>query len=159
MPKVFTQSYLIAADVIDVNKHVSNLAYLQWMQEAAIAHSAAAGWPLTRYLEARAAWIVRSHFIEYLLPAFLGNTLTLLTWVTGYKKHSSPRRYLFWRRHDDQVVARAETVWVFVDASTGRLATIPAELRAAFPVVPPGEDVLRLVRLGLEEQVPRDDQP
>jgi acyl-CoA thioester hydrolase len=40
------------------------------MQDIAIEHSAAAGWPMARYVELGAGWVVRSHFIEYLRPAF-----------------------------------------------------------------------------------------
>jgi len=142
MPRVFTRTIEIPPEVIDVNGHVNNLAYLQWMQEAAIAHSAAQGWPVERYLEAGAVWVVRSHSIEYLAPAFKGDVLTLLTWVTGFKRFRSPRRYLFWRERDGVVIARAETLWVFVHASSGRPTAIPPELQQAFLLVPPEEDVL-----------------
>lgn len=148
MPRIFVQRFTVEADAIDVNGHVNNLAYLKWMQDGAIAHSAAQGWPLQRYLEIKAGWVVRSHFIEYLLPAFAGETLSLLTWVTGFRSHSSPRKFLFWRERDRQVVARAETIWVFVDAATGRSTVIPKELLTAFEVVPPEEDVLAVLRLG-----------
>jgi hypothetical protein len=40
------------------------------MQDVAIEHSATVGWPMRRYLELGAAWVVRSHFIEYFRPAF-----------------------------------------------------------------------------------------
>jgi acyl-CoA thioester hydrolase len=111
----------------------------------AIRHSTAQGWPLERYQAAGTGWVVRSHFIEYLLPAFLGETLTVLTWVTGFKRHTSPRRYLFWRRHDRQVVARAETLWIFMNARTGRPERVAPEVAQAFEVVPEEENVLALV--------------
>jgi len=142
MPRILVQSLDVPDSTIDVNGHVNNLAYLQWMQESAIAHSTAQGWPLERYLDAGAGWVVRSHYIEYLRPAFAGQRLSLLTWVAGFRKHSSPRKFLFWRPGDQQVIARAETLWVFVDAATGRPCTIPPELATAFEIVPPEEDVL-----------------
>jgi acyl-CoA thioester hydrolase len=126
----------VAADVIDVNGHVGNLAYLNWMQDAATAHSAAQGWPLERYRAAGAGWFVRSHFIEYLRPAFAGDTLLLYTWVRTLKGHSSPRRYLIVREDDRLPVATAETLWVFVDYGSGRLVRIPPEVVSAFATVP-----------------------
>jgi acyl-CoA thioester hydrolase len=143
MPRILAQPFAVPADAIDLNGHVNNLAYLGWMQEVAIRHSTLQGWPVERYLEAGCVWVVRSHFIEYLAPAFQDQSLTLLTWVTGYRQHSSPRRYLFFRPTDRQVIARAETLWVFVDARSGRPRRIPADLRNAFEVVPEDEDVLR----------------
>lgn len=146
MPRVLAQSLRVAATVIDVNGHVNNLAYLQWMQDAAIEHSSQQGWPVERYQRNGAGWVVRSHFIEYLQPAFAGDILTLLTWVTGFRRRSSPRKFAFWRESDRQLVARAETLWVFVDLAKGRPTPIPPELLSAFEVVPADEDVLAMVR-------------
>lgn len=42
------------------------------MQDIATAHSEAQGWPLARYLETKTTWLIRSHYIEYLRPVFLG---------------------------------------------------------------------------------------
>ena len=67
------------------------------MQDVATEHSAAQGWPLERYVALGAGWFVRRHTVEYLRPAFAGDTLTLLTWVAAFERSSSPRRYLFFR--------------------------------------------------------------
>lgn len=145
MPRVLLHNIVVPGDAIDVNGHVNNLAYLRWMQEVAIRHSGEQGWPVERYQAAGTGWVVRSHFIEYLMPSFAGESLTLLTWVTGFKRHSSPRRYLFWRGQDRRVIARAETLWIFVNGRTGRPEQIPPELEQAFEVVPENENVLALV--------------
>ena len=49
------------ADEIDGQGHANNVAYVQWMQDAAVAHSAAQGWPGERYVELGCGWVVRSH--------------------------------------------------------------------------------------------------
>jgi acyl-CoA thioester hydrolase len=105
------------------------------MQEIAIEHSTAAGWPMKRYLEIGAGWVVRSHFIEYLRPAFAGELLSAHTWVPRFDERATPRRYLFVREADRQLLAQAETRWVFVDLATGRRRPLPAELTTAFEVV------------------------
>jgi len=121
---------------IDANGHVGNLAYLGWMQDAATAHSVAQGWPLERYRALGAGWFVRSHFIEYLRPAFAGDALLLCTWVKTIRGRSSPRGYLVLREDDGSVVAQAETLWVFVEFGSGRLVRVAPEVVAAFPLVP-----------------------
>lgn len=148
MPRIFHHQFVIPDDAMDMNRHVNNLAYLRWMQEVAIAHSSAQGWPIERYLELGQAWVVRSHFIEYLHPAVAGEALTILTWVADMHTQSSLRRYLFWRAADSQVLARAETQWVFVDQLRGRPRAVPEALRTAFDLVPQEEDVL--ATLGLQ---------
>jgi len=132
---VFAQTFSVSEDAIDELGHVSNLKYLAWMQDIAIQHSAARGWPVERYLENGAVWVVRSHFITYIRPAFSGETITLRTWVAEFRQRSSSRRYLVRRTNDHQVLVEAETVWVYVDRQSGRPLRIPDDLRAAFEVV------------------------
>jgi acyl-CoA thioester hydrolase len=131
-PGVFAQTFAVPEDAIDELGHVSNLKYLAWMQEIAIQHSAARGWAVERYLKDGAVWVVRSHSITYLRPAFAGETIMLLTWVAEFRQGSSSRRYLVRRTSDQRVLVEAETVWVYVDRESGRPRKIPAELRAAF---------------------------
>ncbi len=142
MPRIFIKPLTVTQDAIDVQRHVNNLAYLRWMQDVAIEHSAARGWSMDRYVASGTGWVVRSHFIEYLRPAFLGEELSLLTWVEDVKRRSSRRRYLFWRKSDQEELARAETAWVFVDLKAGKPVPIPEDLRTAFELVPEKEDVL-----------------
>jgi acyl-CoA thioester hydrolase len=124
----------VTADVVDRNGHVNNVAYIQWLQDAAILHAQASGC-MSATDAAGAAWVVRSHYIEYLAPAFAGDTLTMLTWVVNFQKVRSLRKYKIIRAADQAVVARAETDWVFVNARTGRPQTIPDEVKNTLPVV------------------------
>ena len=149
MPRVFTHTFSVPEHAIDELGHVSNLKYLAWMQEIAIRHSAAQGWPVERYLENGAVWVVRSHFITYLRPAFAGQTITLATWVAEFKQRSSLRRYRVQRDSDHRILVEAETIWVYIDRQNGRPRRIPDELRAAFEVVPEEHEAkYRFRRLG-----------
>jgi acyl-CoA thioester hydrolase len=132
MPHLFTKTFSIPGEAIDELGHVSNLKYIAWMQEIAIEHSAAQGWPVQRYLQGEAVWVVRSHFITYIRPAFEGETITLQTWVAEIKQRSSVRKYLVMRTNDQSVLVEAETNWVYVDRKSGRPLRIPDDWRAAF---------------------------
>ena len=146
MPRIFVHEFTVPDASIDVNHHVHHLEYLRWMQDVAIAHSAARGWPHERYRAAGIAWVVRSHSIEYLRPAFAGDALSLLTWVADLRSRSSLRCYLVWRASDRQVLARGETRWVLVEGDSGRARAIPEELRSSFEVVSDPEEALRLLQ-------------
>jgi len=124
----------VTDDVVDGNGHVNNVAYIQWLQDAAIRHARASGC-LAATGAAGAIWVVRTHFIEYLAPAFAGDTLTMLTWVVNFQKVRSLRKYKIIRAADETVVARAETDWVFVNAKTGRPLKIPDEVKNTLPIV------------------------
>src|SRR6185295_10960920 len=94
MPSIYQYSHVVSDDEIDTAiGHVNNLEYLKWMQSAAIAHSAAQGWPAEAYQKLGAGWVVRSHQIEYLRPAFPADEIVVRTWVADFKKVTSLRRY------------------------------------------------------------------
>jgi acyl-CoA thioester hydrolase len=157
VPRIYSKSFLVPPDAIDVYRHVNNLAYLRWMQDVATEHSAARGWPAERYLRDRAGWVVRSHFIEYLRQAFEGDAISAHTWVADLTGRSSRRKYLFSRDHDGKHLARAETLWVYVDFVTGRARAIPDELVTGFVIFPDDDEVLR--ELALEERARGTDGP
>jgi acyl-CoA thioester hydrolase len=104
------------------------------MQDVAVLHAETVGCTqATR--SAGATWVVRSHTVEYLRPAYIGDTLAVLTWVVNFRRVRSLRRYKFFRPKDNSVIARGETEWVFVDAKTGRPMTIPEEVQNTFELV------------------------
>ena len=140
MPAVLEYSHQVVEDEIDGQGHVNNLEYLKWMQSAAIAHSTAQGWPSERYLELEAGWVVRTHTIEYLQPAFAGEEIVVLTWVSDFKKITSLRKYKIVRPADDAVLAVAETNWVFLGMKHHVPRRIPKELIESFEVVPTDDE-------------------
>jgi acyl-CoA thioester hydrolase len=81
---------------------------------------------------------VRSHWIEYLRPAFAGEGVTAMTWVADLRRVQSLRKYRFLRQADQSILAQGETEWVFVDAASGRPRAIPQPIKALFHVVPAG---------------------
>lgn len=135
MPGVFEYLHTVGPEAVDQLGHVNNVAYVDWMQLAALAHSAAQGWPGERYQAAGYGWVVRTHKIEYRQPAFAEDKIVVETWVATMKKATSVRRYHIFRQTDEVLLAEAETKWAFIDYDTGRLMRIPREVAEAFEVV------------------------
>ena len=129
---MFSYSFTIAENVIDENGHVNNVAYVQWMQDAAIRH----GESITEYKPAEnTTWYAREHRIEYLLPAFLGEEIEVRTWLTEIKRVRVHRKYEFLRKADGKAIVKGETDWVYIDSNTGRPLAIPAIISELFPVL------------------------
>jgi len=139
--RIYSKRFEIGPEAMDGQGHVNNLAYVAWMQEVAIEHSAAVGWPMTRYQEIGAGWVVRSHFVEYLRPAFAGDRIAVHTWVPEFTQRSTPRRYLFVREPGRELLAQAETRWVFIDLATGRRRPLPDDLLTSFAPLPDEREV------------------
>jgi acyl-CoA thioester hydrolase len=104
------------------------------MNEAAITHSDANGWSAQRYLELGSNWFARRHTIEYLVPAYEGDELTVKTWISDWRNIRSTRKYRFIRTSDHQIIAEAETLWVFVKLATGKPTRIPPIVTDSFAV-------------------------
>jgi acyl-CoA thioester hydrolase len=141
MARIFLQAFTVPEEAIDVNGHVNNQEYVRWMQDIAVAHSNEQGWTLARYFASHTMWVIRSHYIEYIRPAFKGDHLIVATWVPAFDEKSAPRKYRFVRKSDAKTVVDAVSVWVYCNARTGRPTLITDDLRAAFPVVTDEKEV------------------
>jgi acyl-CoA thioester hydrolase len=115
---------------IDELGHVSNLIYLRWVQEVALAHSVALGWDMTRYHASGAVFMVRRHEIDYVSQVTLGETLRAETWVDSWRLASCIRKTELLR--DGKIVARAATTWAMISLASGRPQKIPDDLAALF---------------------------
>ena len=131
---IYEHHITILSSDIDENDHANNLCYLRWMNEAARAHSAENGWTPQRYRDLGASWFARKHTIEYLAPSFKGDKLVVRTGVTDWHTFRSIRTYRFVRISDEKVIAKAETLWVFVNLSTGKPTRLPKEVNESFVV-------------------------
>lgn len=145
MPRILVESFTIVPESIDMNGHVNNQEYVRWMQDIATAHSHEQGWTVARYLDSGTTWVIRSHYIEYIRPAFLGDDLMVATWVAGIGAQTSPRKYRFVRVRDGKTVVEAETLWVYCDATSGRPLAITPEVRDAFPVVSDEAEIMAAI--------------
>jgi acyl-CoA thioester hydrolase len=135
MPAILEYRHKVRDDEIDAQGHANNVCYAAWMQDAALAHSAAQGWPTEAYQRLGMGWVVRSHGIEYHQSARVGDQITVMTWVVTFKRVTSLRRYRIIRPADGVVLATAETKWAFISYATGQPHRVPMEIVRAFEVV------------------------
>ena len=97
MPRIRVECFTIDHSSIDLNGHVNNQEYVRWMQDIAMAHSDQQGWTTDRYVATKTTWVIRSHFIEYIRPAFAGDEILAVTWVADIGAQSSRRQTRFLR--------------------------------------------------------------
>ena len=135
---IYRDEFNVPEEVIDGNGHANNVAYVRWMIDVAVRHYHASGCASVMH-EVGASWVVRSHHIEYLRPALLDDRIEASTWIVNFSRVRSLRRYKFVRASDGAVLAKGETDWVFVDATSGRPRSIPDQIKAAFTLVPDTE--------------------
>jgi acyl-CoA thioester hydrolase len=112
----------------DENGHVNNVVYVRWVQDMATSH-----WRSRASDEdqARWAWVVVRHEIDYRRALLPGETATARTWVGA---RSGPRftRYVRIDGPDGEVCAQAASEWCLLDIQTRRPTRVPDALVEAF---------------------------
>lgn len=138
MPMAYTRSFQVRYSECDMYEHVNNSHYLRYMAETAFDASAAAGYSMEKYKQMGRIWLIRENQVEFLKPLRYGDTFEVKTWVADFRRVQSLRKYEFRLKGSEDLVAKGQTNWIFLDSETHRPATIPNELKTAFfPEGPP----------------------
>jgi acyl-CoA thioester hydrolase len=124
-PGVFRLRRRVEWRDIGPEQHVNNAVYLSYLEDCGVQVAAAHGWPMSRGQAEGFAIVARRHRIEYRQPAVLDEELELATWLSDVKRASVVRHYTVTRVSDGALLARARTLWVWVDLKTGRPIRIP----------------------------------
>jgi acyl-CoA thioester hydrolase len=123
----FSHSFKVSAADIDEQNHVNNVAYVRWIQDAAVAHWFSAANEIQRE---NLIWIVTRHEVDYKKPAFENEQITVTTWV-GEPKRVSWERFTEIKRGADLLV-KARSVWCLIDRATSKPTRIKSDLIKLF---------------------------
>ncbi|RDC59421.1 hypothetical protein HME9302_00609 [Alteripontixanthobacter maritimus] len=112
---------------IDFMGHVNNARYLNWVQDAVLAH-----WNKLAPPDAVASklWVALKHEITYRKPAFLEDDVFANTVLEKYAGARAFYRTVIQR--GEEVLAEIESSWCCVDAETLRPSRIGEEMRRFF---------------------------
>lgn len=136
VPERFELSLAVEAADIDELGHVNNTVYVRWVQEIAIAH-----WRASAPADAQAnlVWVVARHEIDYKHPALPGDHILARTWVGPASRLAFERNTEMLRARDQRLLAKARTIWVPIDPTTGRPCEVSTEVRERFSTPGPLE--------------------
>lgn len=113
------------------------------LQAAALDHSTRISRGYDYLHSIGAMWVLHRIGVITERPLLVGEQLKIATWVTSFKSVRAYREFEL--MVEGQVVARAQSIWVFFDAERRMPRRFPPELVAAFPVTPPPVEVQELV--------------
>jgi acyl-CoA thioester hydrolase len=116
---------------IDFAGHVSNIVYIQWLENARLRLLEAAGVPAHQLAREKGlvAILARTE-IRYLLPLYMGDRVRVEAWISRLRRASATLEIHFYR--GSELVATAQQDGLFVDTQTQKPARISAELRERF---------------------------
>jgi len=128
-PRVFEIVITVQASDIDHLGHVNNVAYLRWVQEAAVAQWTAEAPPAD---QANLLWMVLRHEVDYLKAAYLADEIIARTWVGEASRLRFERFTEIVRSSDSTLLVKAKTIWCPIDAKRMRPVAVSDEVRARF---------------------------
>jgi acyl-CoA thioester hydrolase len=70
--------------------------------------------------------------VQYLLPAFLGDSLNVETWASGIRRSTAIRHYTISRSGSGELLAKINNYSVWINLSTKRPIRIPADFLRDF---------------------------
>ena len=117
----------VTPEDIDFMGHVNNARYLNWVQDAVLAH-----WQNLAPAEevAAKAWVALKHEITYRKPAFLEDDVIAQTVLERF--NGARAFYHTVIRRGEETLAEVKSSWCCIDAETLRPARIGEHLREFF---------------------------
>jgi len=123
--KHFSYSFKVDQNSIDDLNHVNNVIYLDWAQKIAERHWAQI---IDKALKIDYVWVVKKHEIDYFLPSFLNDEITIKTYIgVSYGVKSERFVEIF---KEDALLVKVKTIWCLLDKATMRPIRIPSEILA-----------------------------
>ena len=115
----------VGPNEIDNLNHVNNLAYLNWVLEAAEQH-----WRLlsSGRFDQEYGWLVLRHEIDYKGAAFKDDKLDVYTWIGDTYGLKSERFVQI--KKDGNILVECKTIWCLIDRRTMRPVRIPDSITA-----------------------------
>ncbi len=120
----FSHSFRVSAEDIDAQGHVNNVAYVRWIQDAAVAHWFSVS---TAEVREKYTWMLTRHEIDYKKQTFENDEVTAVTWV-GEPSRVAWERFTEIKRGADLLV-KARSVWCLIDRKTLRPSRIGEDLK------------------------------
>lgn len=100
----------------DINKHkeAKPTAILNYLQEAAYAHSEAIGYGLDRLQSLSVGWVLNHLLLEILQYPLLNEKIIVETWTSDFRHFYGAREFLIKDKRQN-IIGKATTLWVFLD--------------------------------------------
>lgn len=111
-------------------------AIINYFQDCTTENSENIGAGYTYLREKKRAWILNTWHIKINRRPEVGESVDVSTWATGFKGIFGPRDFCM-KTSDGEVLACAQTLWVYIDTESGRPTKPTEEEIAMYEVEPP----------------------
>ncbi|NOQ91126.1 MAG: acyl-CoA thioesterase [Flavobacteriaceae bacterium] len=123
----YQETFKVKESDIDALNHVNNVVYLQWVNDIAEKH-----WGIlsNAAINKKYFWVAIRHEIDYLQQAFLGDEITVCTWVGETGGVKSIRNVYIYK--DETLLVKTKTTWCLIDVKTLKPTRIKEDITDLF---------------------------
>jgi YbgC/YbaW family acyl-CoA thioester hydrolase len=124
--KAFETMMSVRPDDIDMNQHVHNSRYLDYVLHARyIQMRDYYNFPMEEFLEHGYGWVVKSCWIEYKRPLLLGDEITIRNRILEMNKSDVKLQFEILRNKTGKLAAGGHFLYTMINMRTGRAEVIP----------------------------------
>jgi len=135
MKTKFDTELTVRPSEIDYNRHVHQAAYLDYLLFARVDQMRRCyEMPIEEFFKRGLSWATKSISIVYHRSAFMGERLVIRTWVDEIYKTSVRVGFNIMKREKEELVAEGESVFVLINAKTGKPEAFTADMIEKFSV-------------------------
>ncbi len=122
----FETKLTVRPDDIDMNQHVHNSRYLDYVLFARYQQMRNNyKFPMEEFLEKGYGWVVKNCWIEYKRPLFLGDEITVRTGVLEVDRTDVKVKFEIIRNKTNKLAANGYFLYTMINVNTGRAEVIP----------------------------------
>jgi acyl-CoA thioester hydrolase/thioesterase-3 len=124
--KRFESELTVRPDDIDMNNHVHNSRYLDYVLFARYDQMGRCyGMAMDDFLKNGWGWVVKTCFIEYKRSLMLSDRVLIRTWLASYDRSDVKVGFQIVKQETKKVSAEGYLINTMVHTGTGRAETIP----------------------------------
>ena len=135
MPRKIMKKIIYSPEIytyhIDFNQHVSNIAYIEWMEVGRLRFLEELGMPIHNLKQASITPVLVKTEISYAKPLYLGDKLTIELWLTALKNTSAEMEFKFYS-NGSTVAAQGRQTGLFIDLKSMKPHRLSESERSLF---------------------------
>ena len=132
MSKIFTRSFRVRWGELDPSGAVSPANYLRYLMETAWDWGVAMGWDSKYSENPDVFWVIRETDMRFLGSLRHNDEFDFTIWMVHWQRVRGTRCFEVTRKDNGEVIAQGTQQVVFMDAKTGRPASLPEEVVEKF---------------------------
>ncbi len=131
----FESEMQVRPDDIDMNRHVHNARYFDYVLAARYDQMARCyHLPMETFLAHGFGWVVKTAHVQYKRPLGLGDWMIVRTWIEGIARDGVTVHFQIVRKATGKLCADGYFDYTMINLATGRAETIPAWIKEKYTI-------------------------